>query len=88
MVDIVTDLRGRKGKLSKERSTSDRFGFIRRKAVQREVNFGQVRLHPEKSCPKKDQLRTGLRSNDEKVSELLTKSKGFAIEINSPVVST
>ena len=55
--------------LSEERATSDRFEGKSRKAVKKRSNFGQVQREKKKTCQKKEQLQTGFKEKEEKLSE-------------------
>jgi hypothetical protein len=67
-------------KLSKERPTSDRFGVKRGKAVRRKRNFRQVWRQMKESCQKKEELQTGLASNEGKLSEVSSTLDRFGIK--------
>jgi hypothetical protein len=66
---LLTGSERKEEKLSKDSSTSDRFGGKRGKAVRRQSNFGQVRREKWKSCQKTEQLLTGSERKGVKLSK-------------------
>ncbi|WP_052002226.1 hypothetical protein [Halalkalibacter wakoensis] len=67
--DLRTGKAEQSEKLSEERAPSDRKGGTKREAVRRERIFGQERRNKERSCPKRENLRTGKAEQSEKLSE-------------------
>jgi hypothetical protein len=76
----VTGLGAGGVKLSRKRGNCDRFGFWRGKAVKRKANFRQVCHQTKKSCQKKEELQTGLVSNEEKLSKERGTSDRFGVK--------
>ena len=74
---VQTSLEGTGEKLSEVRASSDRFRANRRKAVRSQSKFRQVWREPVKSCPKSEQVRTGLEQTGEKLSEVRASSDKF-----------